>query len=139
MLGQCQTGSGKQQQNQVHVNVNSGTTRCHIWDTLLEMAFEVKPDSEKVKAVVEYPRPIMKTHIRSFLGLAGYYRNFVPNFAEIASPVTDLTKKSAPVSVVWNGECVQAFQLLKQTLVSVPVLNSPDFSKDFELQTDALN
>ena len=99
----------------------------------------MKPDSEKVKAVVEYPRPITKTHIRSFLGLAGYYRKFIPNFAEIASPLTDLTKKSAPVNVVWNDECEQAFQLLKQTLVSVPVLNSPDFSNDFVLQTDASN
>lgn len=75
--------------------------------------------------------------MRAFLGLMGYYRRFIPNYASVAAPLTDLTKKIAPSNVVWNGECDKAFKELKKLLCTSPVLRNPDFSRRFILQTDA--
>ena len=69
--------------------------------------------------------------------LCGYYRKFIPNYATIALPLTDLTKKSLPNAVVWTAACGTAFGELKRRLTCAPVLKSPDFSKQFILQTDA--
>ena len=85
----------------------------------------------------EYPQPKTKKHVRAFLGLAGYYRRFIPNFAEIATPLSDLTKKLMPNTVVWNEKTEQAFVQLKKLLTSKPILHSPDIKKPFTLQTDA--
>ena len=74
---------------------------------------------------------------RTFLGLTGYFRSFVPSFASVAAPLTDLTKMSVPNSVVWNEECEGVFKALKNMLCSDPVLNSPDFKKGFIVQTEA--
>ncbi len=71
--------------------------------------------------------------------LAGYYRKFIPDFATVAVPLTDLTKKSAADKVVWTPECERAFQTLKELLCREPVLRSPDFERPFVLQTDASN
>ncbi|KAL5515882.1 hypothetical protein EMCRGX_G001127 [Ephydatia muelleri] len=76
-----------------------------------------------------------KKQDRCFLGLTGYYRKFFPDYASIAAP--DLTKKVAPNQVVWNQNCEASFQKLKELLCRAPVLRSPDFQKDFVLQTDA--
>ena len=75
--------------------------------------------------------------VRSFLGMTVYYRKFIPQYASIAAPLTDLTRKTAPNEVMWTPECDQAFQSLKTALSSSPVLCSPDFTKRFILQTDA--
>ena len=98
---------------------------------------EVTPDPSKLQSVQGYPRPKTKKEIRRFLGLAGYYRRLIPDFASIAAPLSDLTKKSAPNLVQWSSQCDSAFQKLKELLCSHPVLKSPDFSKEFILQTDA--
>ena len=97
----------------------------------------VRPEEDKVKAVKDFPTPKTKKEVRSFLGLAGYYRKFIPNFASIAAVLTDLTKKSAPVTVKWNSSCGDAFNTLKESLCQPPLLNSPDFNRKFILQTDA--
>ena len=73
--------------------------------------------------------------LRSFLGLAGYYRRFIPRFATIASPLTELTKKG--VKFVWTENTESAFQHLKTCLCSAPILAYPNFDKPFILQTDA--
>lgn len=73
--------------------------------------------------------------MRSFLGLAGYYRKFVQHFAIIARPLTDLLKKGA--LFVWTSTHTTAFETLKQALIKAPVLALPNFSKPFQLQTDA--
>ena len=70
----------------------------------------VQPDSDKVKAVELFPTPRTKKQVRCFLGLTGYYRRFIPQYARIATPLTDLTKDSAPNIVVWSPECDKAFQ-----------------------------
>lgn len=70
-----------------------------------------------------------------FLGLAGYYRKFIPNFAKVARAQHDLTKQGA--SFVWTTLCQEAFDTLKDRLVSSPVLAYPCFTKPFVLHTDA--
>ena len=72
--------------------------------------------------------------MRRFLGLTGYYRKFIPDYA---APLTDLTRKSKPNRVAWTTECDRAFQELKLILCSSPVLASSDFTRPFTLQTDA--
>jgi len=69
--------------------------------------------------------------------LAGYYRRFVPDFSKIAKPLTELTKKDEPY--VWTEEREKAFQILKQKLVTAPVLVQPDITKPFEVYCDASN
>ena len=97
----------------------------------------VRPEPPKLEAVRMFPISQTKKQVRTFLGLSGYYRKFIRNYAAVAVPLTDLTKKSAPIKVEWSAECEQAFETLKQRLCSAPVLRSPDFEKEFILQTDA--
>ena len=97
----------------------------------------VRPENSKLEALKEFPIPRTKTAVRGFLGLAGYYRRFIPNFAETAAPLTDLTRKTDTKEVQWNSECGRAFEKLKSLLCGEPVLKCPDFEKPFVLQTDA--
>ena len=97
----------------------------------------MRPEQCKIDAVREFQQPRTKKQVRAFLGLAGYYRKFIPDFATIAVPLTNLTKKSASAHVQWGKEQKCAFDQLKEMLTSSPVLNNPDFSRPFILQTDA--
>ena len=97
----------------------------------------VKLEQSKVEAVWQWKAPRTKKQVRSFLGLTGYYRRFIPNYATIAAPLMDLTKKTAPNQVNWTTSCEEAFQELKRLLCSYPILCAPDFDKPFVLQTDA--
>ena len=87
--------------------------------------------------VQRFEVPETKKQVRSFLGLTGYYRKFIPHYATIAAPLSDLTRKTKPMKVKWTPDCADAFKKLKQILCSAPVLQSPDFGKAFILQTDA--
>ena len=98
---------------------------------------EVRPEETKVQAVRDFPPPTTKRRVRAFLGLTGYYRKFIPDYAEIAAPLTDLTKKTAPNRVNWSEECNRSFASLKDRLCTEPILRSPDFDREFILQTDA--
>ncbi|XP_078458755.1 uncharacterized protein LOC144723702 [Lampetra planeri] len=95
----------------------------------------VHTDPEKVRAIVEWPRPRNLTEIRSFLGLATYYRRFVKGFSEIARPLTQLTSPKHPYQ--WTGACQTAFTTLKDHLTHAPTLAFPDFTTNFILDTDA--
>ena len=97
----------------------------------------VKPEQDKLQAIKTFPIPRTKKQVRSFLGLTGYYRRFIPNFASIAVPLMNLTKKSEPDKVVWTTKCNKAFEQLKEMLISAPVIRNPDFTRPFVLQTDA--
>ena len=72
----------------------------------------IQVDPQKIEAVSEWPRPTTVIEIRSFLGLAGYYRRFVQDFSKIAAPMTRLTQKN--VKFVWSDACENSFQLLKE-------------------------
>lgn len=98
---------------------------------------EVRPQMDKVEAIQKCPRPQTKKEVRSFLGLAGWYRRFVPQFATIAAPLTALTTKHQKNPVNWTEDCETAFNTLKTYLCSSPVLRSPDFSRRFVVQVDA--
>ncbi|XP_065407431.1 uncharacterized protein LOC135972648 [Chrysemys picta bellii] len=98
---------------------------------------KLTPLISKVQALRDVPTPTTKKQVRQFLGLAGYYRRFVPDFASIAAPLSDLTKNSQPRQVQWTTQCERAFNTLKERLTQEPVLRHPDFTKEFILQTDA--
>ena len=89
-------------------------------------------------AVQKYSKPRTKTEVRSFLGLVGYYRKFIPHFATVAAPLSDLTKKNVKV-FEWSEDCEDAFLCLKELLCTAPVLNTPDLNNEMILQTDASN
>ncbi|CAM4574270.1 unnamed protein product [Lepidochelys olivacea] len=96
----------------------------------------ISPLQAKVDAIQKWPVPKSKKQVQSFLGLAGYYRRFVPHYRQIAAPLTDLTKKKQPNAVQWTEKCQKAFNKLKATLMSDPVLRAPDFDKPFLVTTD---
>nr|XP_022307941.1 uncharacterized protein LOC111113940 [Crassostrea virginica] len=98
---------------------------------------QLKPDSDKVEVIRNAPRPQTKKQLRSVLGLIGFYRKFVPNFAQIAAPLTDLTKKGCPTKLVWNQSHDLAFQSLKCSLTQFPILKLPNIKEVFILLTDA--
>ena len=96
-----------------------------------------QPDESKLEAVKSFPRPKTTTDIKSFLGLAGYYRKFIKDFSKKALPLTSLLKKDA--SFQWTNLQEQAFETLKNCLTEQPILQFPDFEKSFNVTTDASN
>ncbi|XP_078241956.1 uncharacterized protein LOC144586864 [Pogona vitticeps] len=99
----------------------------------------VGPLEAKMEAVRDWPRPNTKKKVKSFLGLVGYYRKFIPRFSEIAAPLTDLTRKKTDDRIPWTSDCGEAFQRLREALVDCPVLCAPDFDREFIIYTDASN
>lgn len=92
-------------------------------------------DPEKTEVIRSYPRPKTQKHVRSFLGVLGYYRRFIERFSVKSSSLRELLKKDCPF--VWEERHEKAFELLKQALISPPVLIYPDLNKTFILTTDA--
>lgn len=132
------------------VNLKLKPTKCKLFQKeLIYLGHNISErgigtDPSKISAVRDWPVPTTKKEVKSFLGLASYYRRFVPNFATIASPLTDLLSsdkqvksKKEKVDHLWNEECTKAFETLKQRLISADVLAYPDFNLAFELETDA--
>jgi transposase InsO family protein len=97
----------------------------------------VRPDPQKIAAVKSFPTPRNLKNIRQFLGLAGYYRRFISDFSRIASPLSNLLKKDREFR--WNADAQKAFDTLRDLLCKEPILQFPDFEKDFLLTTDASN
>jgi len=95
----------------------------------------VATDPSKIELVKVWPTPLDVKEVRSFLGLASYYRRFVPTFAEIAAPLHALTAKSKQFD--WTPSCDQAFVRLKYALISSPTLAMPNDADPFLLDTDA--
>jgi hypothetical protein len=95
----------------------------------------LRPDTEKVEAILQIPEPRNVLEVRRFVETASWYRRFIPNFASIIAPLTKLTRKN--VTFVWTEECSSAFTKLKELLISAPLLSAPDFSRLFTLQCDA--
>nr|VZI27781.1 unnamed protein product [Spirometra erinaceieuropaei] len=98
----------------------------------------IETDDEKVTQIREWPTPSDVTEVRSFLGLASYYRRFIKDYAQIAGPLHKLTQKN--VKFKWTADCTNSFQTLKDKLCTTPILVFPDISNDagkFILDTDA--
>nr|GFC28012.1 putative reverse transcriptase domain-containing protein [Tanacetum cinerariifolium] len=116
-------------------------SKCEFW--LSSVAFPshivsaegITMDPAKVEAITKWPRPTSVTEVRSFLGLAGYYRRFVEGFSRLALPLTKLMRKGE--KFVWNEEREKSFEELKQRLVSAPVLTLPSGSGGFQIYSDA--
>jgi hypothetical protein len=92
-------------------------------------------DPSKVKEVLEWKPPTTVSEVRSFLGLTGYYRRFIPIFSKIVKPITELLKKGN--KYVWSKACDEAFKHLKKLLTTSLVLAHPDTTKPFDVYCDA--
>jgi hypothetical protein len=116
-------------------------SKCEFWlDSVKFLGHTISNegisvDPSKVQEVMDWKPPKSVHQIRSFLGLDGYYRHFVPDFSRIAKPMTELLKKG--VKFVWGEKCENAFQTLKQYLTSALVLAQPNNSKPYEVYYDA--
>ena len=117
------------------------SSKCEFW--LTEVRFVghvvsssgVSVDLEKVEAVMSWERPKSVFEIRSFLGLAGYYRRFIEDFSRIAVPMTRLTRKE--FKFYSDDRCEEAFQELKRRLTSAPILIVPDRGQGYTMYCDA--
>ena len=116
-------------------------SKCEFW--LSRVAFlghvisgeGISVDPAKIEAVMDWPRPTTVTEVRSFLGLAGYYRRFIERFSAIATPLTRLLKKETKFE--WTERCEKSFQELKQRLTTAPVLTIPSGPGGYEIYSDA--
>ncbi|CAG9134394.1 unnamed protein product [Plutella xylostella] len=97
----------------------------------------LKPNEDKIKAVMDFPIPKTTTEIKSFLGLVGYYRKFIKDFAKITQPLTNCLKKRNKISI--DTDYINAFNKCKELLCNAPLLQYPDPSKPYILTTDASN
>ena len=95
----------------------------------------IQVDPQKIAPVSEWPRLTTVTEIRSFLGLAGYYRRFVQDFSRIVAPMTRLTQKN--VKFMWSEACENSFQLFKEKLNTALVLTLPNGVDRFTVYCDA--
>ena len=99
------------------------------------LAQGVQPSPEKVRTIVEWPRPQSIKDVRSFLGLAGFHRRFIKQFSLKARPLTDLTKDK--ITWQWTDKEENAFCNLKRSLLIAPVLRMPNFDLSFVVTTDS--
>lgn len=95
----------------------------------------IRPDPSKIQAIQKFPLPKTKTEIKSYLGILGYYRKFIKDFAKISKPLTQCLKKDNQVR--HTPDFINAFNHTKTILTNEPILQYPDFTKTFELTTDA--
>ena len=116
-------------------------SKCEFWLTKVRFSGHVVSASgvlvglEKVEAVMSWERPKSVYEIRSFLGLARYYKRFIEDFSRIAAPMTRLTRKE--VKFDWDDLCEEAFQKLKRRLTSAPILIVPDRGQGYTMYCDA--
>jgi hypothetical protein len=116
-------------------------SKCTFW--LEEIQFlghvlsakGIAVDPNKVEDILEWKPPTTVHQVRSFLGLAGYYRRFIPDFSKIVKPITGLLKNDTKFD--WSSKCNEAFEQLKVLLTTAPVLAQPDIEKPFDVYCDA--
>jgi hypothetical protein len=92
-------------------------------------------DPSKVKDILEWKPPTTVLQVRSFLGLAGYYRRFIPDISMLVKPITSLLKNDTKFN--WSSRCSEAFEQLKVLLTTASILAQPDIEKPFDVYCDA--
>ena len=92
-------------------------------------------DPAKIAGVCDWPTPTTVKQVRSFLGFCNFYRAFIRGFSHLAKPLNNLTKKDTPW--IWGDEQQEAFDTLRERIISEPVLIQPDLSKPFEIEVDS--
>ena len=116
-------------------------SKCEFWlDQVIFLGHVIsgdgiKVDPQKIEAILKWESPRNVTEVRSFLGLAGYYRRFVENFSRIAAPMTKLLQKGVPF--IWTDQCQKSFEELKKRLTTAPVLTIPSGNDGFVIYSDA--
>ena len=99
----------------------------------------LSPLPTNLDAIVSMPLPNNKKELRSFLGMLSFYRMFIPNMANMTSPLSDMLKKEIKEPLAWSNDCSENFQKLKECMISPPILKIPDLTKLFCLRVDASN
>jgi len=102
-------------------------------------ASTMQPKQDMVQKIVDTPRLKTKKQLRSFLGMVGFYRQFILNVAAIAVPLTELTRKGQPNEIVWEQTQENGYNALRKCIINPPFLRLPDLNAEFILQTDASN
>ena len=95
----------------------------------------VRMDPQKVKDIIEWGAPIMLTRVREFLGFVNFYRRFIKGYSQVIAPMVNLTQKNQPF--VWDSDCNKAFEFLKTTFTTAPVLAHFDPDREILVETDA--
>ncbi|GFO49458.1 cytosolic phospholipase a2 [Plakobranchus ocellatus] len=126
-----------------HANLLKGPVKCLLGSRIVDFLGHslgrgtIGLQDENVEKVRNAPRPKTKREVRAFLGLIGYYKEFVPNFAAVSAPLSDLVRKGQPNIVNWGDSQERAYNSLKVAVTSKPVLQLPYVNKKFVLRTDA--
>lgn len=99
----------------------------------------IKPDPDLIKSVTNFPQPRKVKDVQSFLGLTGYYRRFIKDYAKIAEPLLKQIRNSQRSNhhLQWSSECTDTFETLKKKLTHAPIMNTPNFEQPFILELDA--
>ncbi|GFO50054.1 reverse transcriptase [Plakobranchus ocellatus] len=98
---------------------------------------KLRPEIVKVERILKLSTPKTKKQVKSLLGLLGYYRKFIGNFASICNPLTELLRKGSPGKIEWTQECEDALNKIKHLFSTSPILALPDLNKQFVVRTDA--
>ena len=121
--------------------LNAKFSKCLFWKKEVDFlghvisSHGISVNSNKVVAIQAWKRPSNVREVRSFMGIAGYYRKFIKDFSKIATPLTNLTRKNQVFK--WTEKCEQAFVKLKEALISAPVLKVPEGNENMVVYTDA--
>ena len=126
-------------------NLTLKTSKCHFCRRETKYLGHVitkegvKPDPDLIKSVVDFPRPQTIKDVQSFLGLTGYYRRFIENYARIAKPLIKQLRFTTTGNhhLQWSNECTEAFNIMKKKLTTAPIMNTPNFEQSFILEVDA--
>ena len=119
------------------------STKCHLFRSSVPFLGHIvgrrglECDPAKIEDVKSWPVPDCLKSVRQFLGFVGYYRRFIPSFADIATPLVALTGKDVPF--VWDSGCSTAFSTLRASLIHAPILAFPTETEQYILDTDASN
>ena len=127
------------------VNLTARPSKCIFGASTVEFLGHnvgydwITPNNDNLDKIARAKRPVMKKEVRSFCGLLGYYRDYIPSCAIIATLLMDLTKKGQPNFIEWGEPQEEAFNTLREALLKRPILRLPNHSIDFTLRTDASN